>query len=284
MTKLAMIRTGMTRRFVMVSLVFSLTVWGHQPVQAVEKNGLKVLVIGATTGTSEDFIPMALEAGHEVIGLARRPHAVKIAHENLTVVKGDVYDVESLKAVMTGEEIVVSVYGPRTTPEIEIPESDLMSKGTANIIEAMKAKGNTRLFATSSTSVQRKIPETEPVGVPLTQKWMWNMRGIYRDMRLMEDVAHASGLDVIVLRPCQLLQERRRYDTQVAVDVDTPSRRLISYTDFSAFILDQLESDQYLGSTVGVYGERTIDWGGNVDFQAEMEKMKRVREQVEADL
>ena len=273
-----------TRRILLGGLAVGLLVCGQQPTHAVEKSGLKVLVIGATARTSDDFIPMAIRAGHEVIGLARRPHAVKFAHENFTVVKGDVYDVESLKAAMTGEEIVVSVYGPRTTPEIEIAESDLMSQGTANIIEAMKAKGNTRLFATSSTSVQREIPETEPVGVPLTQKWMWNMRGVYRDMRQMEDVAHASGLDVIVLRPCQLLQERRRYDTQLAVDVDTPSRRLISYADFAAFILDNLTSDQYLGSTVGVYGERTIDWGGNVDFQAEMEKMKRRKAQVEADL
>ncbi len=275
---------GISRRLLMAGFAAGLVGTSTSAFGAIEKSGLKILVIGATARTSDDLIPMALRAGHEVIGLARRPHAMKIAHENLTVVKGDVYDVESLKAAMTGEEIIVSVYGPRTTPEIEIAESDLMSQGTANIIEAMKAKGNTRLFATSSTSVQREIPETEPVGVPLTQKWMWNMRGVYRDMRRMEDVAHASGLEVVVLRPCQLLQERRRYDTQVSVDVDAPSRRLISYADFAAFILDNLESDQYIGSIVGVFGERTIDWGRTIDFEAEMEKMKRTREQIEAEL
>jgi len=244
----------------------------------------KLLIIGATARTANDLIPQALDAGYEVIGLARRPHAVTFKHENFTVVKGDVYDLGSLEAAMTGDEVVISVYGPRTTPEIEIPESNLMSKGTTNIIEAMKSKGNMRLLATSSTSVQREIPQTEPVGVPLTEKWMWNMRGVYRDMRLMEDLVHASGLEVVVLRPCQLLEEPRRYDTQVAVDIDAPSRRLLSYADFAAFILEQVDSSQYLGSTVGVYGARIIDWGGNVDFEAEMEKMRKRKEQVEAEL
>ena len=284
MTRSSMSPTAFSRRLLVTALFAAGLGLGGSELFAAGHGKHKILIIGATARTAEDLIPQALDAGHEVVGLARRPHAVPFEHENLTVVKGDVYDVESLKAAMTGEEIVVSVYGPRTTPDIEIPESDLMSKGTANVIEAMKAKGNTRLFATSSTSVQRNIPETEPVGVPLTQKWMWNMRGIYRDMRTMEDVAHASGLEVIVLRPCQLLQEPRRYDTQVAVDVDAPSRRLLSYADFAAFILEQFDSDEYIGSTVGVYGERTIDWGRNVDFEAEMEKMKRRKEQIEAEL
>ena len=50
------------------------------------------------------------------------------------------------------------------------------------------------------------------------------------------------------------------------------------------FILEQVDSSQYLGSTVGVYGARIIDWGGNVDFEAEMEKMRKRKEQVEAEL
>ena len=262
-----------------VSLAIAL---GAFQTQAVESSGLKILLIGATARTAEELIPQALEAGHQVIGLARRPNAVKFEHENLTVVKGDVYDIESLKAAMTGEEIVISVYGPRTTPEIEIAESDLMSQGTANIIEAMKAKGNKRLFATSSTSVEREIPDTKPVDVPLTQMWMWNMRGVYRDMRLMEDVVHASGLEAMVLRPCQLLQEPMRHDVLLAVDEPAPGRRLVTYADFSAFILSQLESDDYIGSTVSVYGERTIDWGGNVDFEAGMEQLKRLKAESEA--
>ena len=271
----------MIRRHVLTGLLFAAAVISP-PAHAVESSGLKILVIGATARTAEGLIPQALAAGHEVIGLARRPNAVKFEHENLIVVKGDVYDVESLKAAMTGDEIVISVYGPRTTPEIEIPESDLMSAGTANIITAMKAKGNTRLFATSSTSVEREIPETEPVGVPLTQKWMWNMRGVYRDMRHMEDVVHESGLEAIVLRPCQLLQEPMRHDIKLAVDEPAPSRRLITYADFSAFILSQLVSDDYIGTTVSVYSDRTIDWGGNVDFEVEMEKLKRLKAESEA--
>jgi len=73
-----------------------------------------------------------------------------------------------------------------------------------------------------------------------------------------------------------------RHDIKLAVDEPAPSRRLITYADFSAFILSQLVSDDYIGTTVSVYSDRIIDWGGNVDFEAEMEKLKRLKAESEA--
>jgi len=254
--------------------------------QTVAASGLKFALVGATSRTADQLIPQALVLGHEVIALARRPHAVTFEHPRLKVVKSDVYDQASIEAALTGEEVVVSVYGPRTDPENEIPVSDLMTQGTKNIMAAMRKKGNKKLFATSSTSVQRlkSLPDKKPENLPLTQMWMWNQRGLYRDMREMEDVVHAGGLDSIVLRPCQLLEGPARGDVQLSVDEDAPSRRLITYADFATFIAGQLISDAYSGQTVGVYGGTAIEWGTTIDFEAERQKLREKRLEVEADL
>ncbi len=254
--------------------------------QTVAVSGLKCAIVGATSRTADQLIPQALGLGHEVIALARRPHAVKFEHPRLKVMKSDVYDQASIEAALTGDEVVVSVYGPRTDPENEIPVSDLMTQGTKNIMAAMRKKGNQKLFATSSTGVQGVdlIPDKKPQNMSLAQMWMWNQRGVYRDFREMEDVVHAGGLDSIVLRPSFLLEQPPQGNVRLSVDEDAPLQRLITYADFALFILGQFASDAYVGQTVGVYGDTSINWGTTIDFEEEREKLRQKRLEVEADL
>ena len=266
----------------------------HQPG---EPSGITILVIGATAKTANELIPQALWRGHEVIAMARRPYRVRHApHERLTIVRGDVYDQASIEAALSGDgsEVVVSIYGPRIDPSVEIPETDLSSQGTTNIINAMKAKGNTRLFATSSTSVQEvarlgyKANTPKPEGLkPGKGLWFYNLRGPYNDMLKMENIVLESGLEATVLRPGQLLILPPTGDILLTVDEETPNRRIITYPDFAAFILDQVESPQYVGHIVGIYSATEMDFSkdsGNVDYDASFRMLQKQRLEAEADL
>jgi putative NADH-flavin reductase len=261
-----------------------------------ESSGIKILVIGATAKTANELIPQALWRGHEVIAMARRPYRVRHApHKRLTVVRGDVYDQASIQAALSGDgsEVVVSIYGPRIDPSVEIPETDLSSRGTTNIINAMKSRGNTQLFATSSTSVQEvaklgyKADTPKPEGLePGKGLWFYNLRGPYNDMLRMETIVLESGLDATVLRPGQLLILPATGDILLTVDTETPNRRIITYADFAAFILDQVESPQYVGHIVGVYSATEMDFSqaGNIDYDASFKMLERQRLEAEADL
>ncbi len=259
-----------------------------------ELSGVSVLVIGATSRTANELIPQAIWRGHEVIAFARRPHRVRFStHEHLTIVKGDVYDKATIEAALSGkgDEIVITLIGPRTEPGTEVPEMDLMSTGTTNIIEAMRAKGNKRLIAASSTAVQTvaklgyKADTPRPEGLSETNGlWYYFMRGPYNDMIKMEGIVRSSGLDFIVVRPGQMLVEPAYGNIKLAVDTETPKQPLITYADFAAFILDQLESDQYLGTTVGVYSDRKMEFGKNVDLAAEEAKRMESYQQLQMDL
>ena len=79
--------------------------------QATADEPKRIAVIGATARSGRVIIAQALEAGYLVTGLARSPEKFGYEHENLTLVKGDVRDVESLKAALTGSEVVICMVG-----------------------------------------------------------------------------------------------------------------------------------------------------------------------------
>ncbi len=222
-----------------------------------------LVIIGATAQTAESLIPLALDRGYTVIGFARRPEAVSLRHERLTVLKGDVYDRDSIEAALSGKEIVISLLGPRVDISQPIPEMDLFSAGYTNILAAMQAKGNSRLLATSSIGAQKVMDQEPGPDAPRAEQWLWQIRGIYNDMRLMESIVRASQLDFTILRPGQLMPEPARNDLKIAVDRDAPELRLITYADFAAFILDEVESAQHVGHVVGLYSDRQLQYGVN---------------------
>ena len=50
-------------------------------------NPLRIAVIGATARSGRVIIAQALDAGYEVVGLARTPSKLGVEHPNLTLVK-----------------------------------------------------------------------------------------------------------------------------------------------------------------------------------------------------
>jgi len=278
-----------------VLMAFTALPNGSLAHSGVEPSGIKIVVIGATARTADELIPQALWRGHEVVAVARRPYRVRFAeHPRLTILEGDVYDQASIEAALSGEgeEWVISVYGPSVDPTIEVPETDLMSQGTTNIINAMKKKGNTKLMVTGSMAAPRvaakgykaDTPKPEDV-TPQSGLWDYNLRGPYNDMLKMEEITKKSGLQYIILRPGQLLIEPPRGGVRISVDGEpVPRQRVIMYADFAAWILDQAESDAYIGKTASVYSDTPMDAIQGVDFASAVKYLKARKAQVDADL
>ena len=155
----------------------------------------------------------------------------------------------------------------------------------------MKAKGNRRLFATTSTAMQEvvrrgyKSDTPKPEGVTSTSGlWFYNLRGPYNDMLKLEGIVKKSGLDFIIFRPGQLMEDPPLGNLKLAVNTETPDRRIIMYSDFAALLLDQVESNQYIGDTVGVYSDTTMDEVENLSFEAAVKQLRAMKAEVDADL
>jgi nucleoside-diphosphate-sugar epimerase len=195
------------------------------------------------------------------VGVARRPEAVEVKDPRLTIVKGDVYDQKSIEAALTGREVVVSYLSccrtPGGAPHGETPaDVNLLSKGIWNVIQAMKARGNRRLIAVSSTSVEHVLVDKPGEDAPAIEKQWWNGRYKFDDQRRMEAIVFSSGLDFIIVRPARVIgDESPGTPLNIVVNKASydPLNRRLTRPDLAAFIMGQMESPQYLGAIVGVY-------------------------------
>jgi putative NADH-flavin reductase len=251
---------GIRAAILAVGILLAAVVAQAAPPTAATAQPKRVVLIGATAKSAPAFFQKAFALGYEVVGVARRPEAVEIKDPRLTVVKGDVYDEKSIEAALTGNEAVVSYLSCCRTgnvPHGETPaEVDLLSKGTANVIAAMKAKGNRRLVVVSSTSVEHVLVDKPADDAPDIEKMMWNGRHKFDDQRRMETLVLASGLDSTVVRPARVTGDvSPGTPLNIAVYKFTfdPLNRRLSRPDLAAFILGQLESTEYVGSVVDVY-------------------------------
>ncbi|MCU0758858.1 MAG: NAD(P)H-binding protein [Steroidobacteraceae bacterium] len=229
-----------------------------------------VLVIAATARSAPEILAQALAQGRKVTALARSPGKVESPpHPNLTLVRGDVYDVASLAAAMTGREAVISLVGPRVVDHSkEVGFVDVYSVGTATILAAMRRKGNRRLIAVSSGGPEQ-IPPEKPPAEDRVGTWVWNARNLYGDMQRMEKIIAVSDLETVILRARNFGKGPRLDNLKLKVHDDytdfdqyrDPARRTpgersrVTYADFAALCLSLVQGERFLGKSVGVYSD-----------------------------
>jgi putative NADH-flavin reductase len=207
---------------------------------------MNLMIVGATGGTGQQLVTQALERGHQVTALVRRPPRAE-PRPGLTLVVGDVLDPCSLERAMPGQEAVLSALGHKRW----FGPNQILSEGTRNLIAAMGRYG-----------VQRLICET---ALGISDAW-WQM-GLYytlfvrpvilpfyfRDKARQEAVIRASDLAWTIVRPGMLTNgpQRGQYRHGSRVGHWLWTVR-ISRADVAAFMLDQLTDRRYVRAAVGV--------------------------------
>lgn len=73
---------------------------------------MRIAVVGATGATGRHVVAIALERGHEVVALARRPDALAdLAHDRLTTEKADVRVPDTITSACRDVDAVISALG-----------------------------------------------------------------------------------------------------------------------------------------------------------------------------
>lgn len=253
-----------------LSIVAAAVAAGAHNALAADKR--PVLVIGATARSAAEVLKQGLDQGRHVTALARSPDKIDIKHPNLKLAKGDVYDMGSLAAAMTGAEAVITTLGVRMEDRTkEIDYVDLYSVGIASVIAAMRLKGNNRLIAIGSPALEQ-IPPAQPTNGDPTDERVWRSRNLWKDMRRMEKIIAVSDMETVILRPRTFTAGPAMHDLKLKVhdtyaDFDqyrdlskrTPgSGSRVNYADLAELILSLTDGPSpYLGKALGVYSLRT---------------------------
>ena len=269
---------------VVATVLFAAGTSGQGAIADSGSANKKIVVIGATARSGRVIIRQALAEGYQVTGLARSPQKLDIEDPKLTLIKGDVRDIESLKAALTGDEVVICMVGKSapSDPTKPIGEVDLYTVMGRNLIEAMKSRGNKRLIMASSTGVEHRVDRDAiaPEGDSMSDMWRFNARYLYGDMADMETLIEESGLEYVLLRPGFMVEDPARHDMQFTVGGGTPKQRTITYEDFAEFVLDQVDSDEYLNKAVGMYSEVIMDPAAEI--RKYQEKLRQQQNQQKA--
>lgn len=208
---------------------------------------MNLVVVGATGRTGSQVVEQALERGHRVTALARRPEQVSLRHDRLVTVAVDVFDAARLVEVLSGADAVVSALGIGSSRQVTTVYSD----GTANLLRAMQHHDVMRLAVVSAAPAGPR--EQQPflerrVAMPILDRIFG---ATYADMRRMEELLHRCDRAWVALRPPRLVDReatgRYRIDAQ-----PLPKGRTITIPDLATALLDALGHQEIHGHALYV--------------------------------
>ncbi len=197
---------------------------------------MKLIVFGAQGGIGTHVVEQALQAGHEVTAVARRPLEMTVRHERLEVIKGDVLEPATFAAAVKGQDAVVSALGVRNRAPTTV-----YSQGVANIMLAMQAAHVRRLICVSASGLEPGPLWERLFAKPLL--WLI-LKNMYTDLVHMETLVQASGLDWTILRPPTFTNGPRTGRYQTAVNRHLSRSLFISRADIADYIVTHLDDPE----------------------------------------
>jgi len=205
---------------------------------------MKVALIGATGFVGAKVLDEALQRGHQITALGRRPEAIP-THAHVTTVKVDVLDVPALAADLAGHEAVISAFNPgRGTAGDEI--YDQFVAGHRAIIEAVKRSGVKRYLAVGGAA-SLKTPEgvellDSPQFPEAFKPYLGGIRGTRAQYYMLKE---EPELDWVFLAPSAFLEPGERTGRyRIGKDhllFDETGQSRISLEDYAKAMIDELE-------------------------------------------
>lgn len=201
----------------------------------------EIALFGGTGRTGKIFLEKALQNGYAVKALVRSPEKLALDHKNLTVVKGDVLNLEDVKNTVEGTSIVFSLFG-----HVKGSPARLQTEGTRLIIDAMQENQLKRIISLSGGG----LPFPEKDEPKFADKIIRTIMKIFVPNILNDAIDHAevlknSDLKWTIVRGPRLTDdpEQGQYrEGWVGVNASTK----ISRSDLASFLITLIEDEKYV--------------------------------------
>ncbi|XP_022784843.1 flavin reductase (NADPH)-like isoform X2 [Stylophora pistillata] len=201
----------------------------------------KLVIFGASGPTGRHLVQNALTKGHFVSAVVRSPDKFDISHEKLEVLKGDVFDSESLNPILQGKDAVLSCLGAHGTSVFK--HTTLYSESMKSISAAMERNKVERLVCVTSWGT-RKEPGNPKIMEYLLKPLI--MAGFIHDMALMERMLMETKLNYTVVRPPELKNGPAKGDYAVQEGQIVPNASWsIPRADVAEFMLSSLNTQEW---------------------------------------
>jgi putative NADH-flavin reductase len=208
---------------------------------------MRLLIIGATGKTGRKLVQFGLEQGHTLTVLVRNPRKILMEHANLYIEKGNVLVPEDLGKTLKGQDAVLCALGHKRF----FIKTNILSKGTENIIEAMKINQVRRLVCITALGIN---DSKFKLGLYYTLFTIPLILYFYfKDKAKQERLIMESGLEWTIVRPGQLTNGKGRGTYRHGPNLGNyVLTKVISRADVADFMLRQLKEKTYLRKTTGI--------------------------------
>ncbi len=201
---------------------------------------MKITILGATGRTGQQLITQALAAGHEVVAYARNPDKITQIHPRLQVVGGGLEDDGALRRAFQGADAVLSGLGPvGNNPDY------VLGRSAPHIIRTMQAEGVSRLVLATGAGV--RWPGDTPGLFDQLMGFLLKTlaKHVLEDSRRMVTAVVNSDLAWTIVRVPVLNDNPATGHVRVGM-VGQGTGSKLSRADMAAFMLAQLQSNQYV--------------------------------------
>ena len=205
---------------------------------------MKLIIFGATGSVGTLLVQQALQQGYIVTAFTRNSDKLSaISHERLTVCKGDLLNPADVDRAVNGHDAVLCVIGDGN-------KGIIRSRGTQNIIAAMKSNGVKRLICESTLGMGDSKGNLN---------FMWKiifgvfLRKAFKDHELQENYVFGSGLDYTIVRPSAFTDGEVTGNYKIGFGGNAKGLSLkIARADVADFILKQVPANNYLNRAVSI--------------------------------
>jgi putative NADH-flavin reductase len=211
---------------------------------SMENRRMKVLVVGATGPLGLQIVSKALKAGHTVTAMVRSSQAQ--FPSGVRTVQGDVLRPDSLAHAVIDQDAVISSLGSK----ISFKPVTMLSAGTRNLVEAMRAQRVNRLVCITGIGAGDSKGRGGFLYNRLIQPLLLNE--VYKDKTRQEEVVRESGLDWTIVRPAQLTngEARGAGSYRVLSDLKGVTAAKIARADSAEFTVSALNKTDFSRRTV----------------------------------
>ena len=204
---------------------------------------MKVIIFGATGFSGQAILAETIKQGHEVTVLVRDSSKVKIKHNNLRIVKGNVLDSQKVAFVIQNQEAVIQCLGVGGKGDGN--PTTFISEATEVIVDEMQKQNIKRLIALSNVGAGNSIA-FQPwffTKIILTYFMKW-LKVIIDDKNRMEPIIMNSNLNWTIVRCPNIVDKPAKGKYNATLD-GKGLKLSITLDDLSKFMVGQLKETTF---------------------------------------
>ncbi len=204
---------------------------------------LKISVLGATGRVGSHLVSHALRSNHQVTALVRSPEKVQISDKNFILHQGNALVKEDIHLAMHGADLVVSALGTDGTTTL--------SQSMRLIVEAMAQERMKRIITIGTAGILESRTDPGLLRFQSSESKRKSTRAAMEHLE-MYNILKASELEWTIVCPTYLFDGESLGKYRVERDYLPDGGTSISVIDTAEFAYQQLMSDEYVQSRVGI--------------------------------